>query len=88
MKTKLYLYGSAISGLIACLCVAPARRYASSAYTLWLSQQPADTLLVHSAARANHLWAAAMLAFVLLAAGLLAAGWRSRRRGASMRQAG
>jgi hypothetical protein len=88
MKTKLYLYGSAISGVLACFCVAPARHYASSAYILWLSQQAADTPLAHSAARANHLWAATMLAFVLLAAVLLVAGLRSRQRGTTMHQMG
>jgi hypothetical protein len=88
MKARLHLYGSTVSALLACLCAAPARHYASNAYTLWLSQQAADTSLARSAARANHLWAATMLAFVLLAALLLVAGLRSRQRGITMHQIG
>ncbi len=88
MKARLYLYGSAISGLLACLCAAPARHYASSAYTLWLSRQATDTPLAHSAARANQVWAAAIVAFVVLAVVLLAAGLRSRQRGSTVTQIG
>ena len=81
MKTKLYFYGSAVCAALACVCAAAARHYASSAYTLWLSQQPANTQLSHGEAAANHLWLATMLGFVIAASVLLFAGlWPLVRR--------
>ncbi len=88
MKTKLCLYGSAASAVLACLCAAPARHYASSAYTLWLSQEPASVQLAQSAARANHLWAGTMLSFAIVAGLLLFAGLRSRQRRTSVSMPG
>jgi hypothetical protein len=77
MKTKLYLYGSAISAVAACLCAAPARHYANSAYSLWLSRGSAGA---HDASKANHLWAGITVAFAFVAAALLFAGLRSSQR--------
>jgi len=66
MKTKLCFYGSAISAVAACLCAAPARHYASSAYSLWLSQTAGNMQLANAVAKTNHSWVWTMLAFAVL----------------------
>jgi hypothetical protein len=45
MKPKLYMFGSAGSAIFACLCAAPARRYAFTAYSLWLSRFSGEQVL-------------------------------------------
>jgi hypothetical protein len=79
MKAKHYFYGSLVSAVLACVCAAPARHYASRAYALWLSQDATALRLSDTAARVNHLWAGTMVGFAVLAGVLLVAGWWSRR---------
>ena len=80
MKRKLYFYGAAVSAVIACVCAAPARQYASNAYTQWLSHNPA----AGDASQANHVWAAIMLVFAVLAGALLFVGVRLRQNAGEM----
>lgn len=69
-----------MSGLLASLCAALARHYASRAYTSWLSPQASDSPLAQGASRANHLWATLMIVFALLTAVLVVTGlWRGRK---------
>ena len=80
MKPKYYFLWSVLSTVLACLCISPARHYASTADTLWFSQNAGSLQMSQAAARADHLWVGAMVGLVALAVVLLFAGLQSRQQ--------
>ena len=80
MKPKHFFFASGISAVLACLCISPARHYASTAYTLWLRENAASLLRSQAAARADHFWVGVMVGLLALAVLLLFAGLQARRQ--------
>ncbi len=83
-KSKMHWYGFITCSCLACLCFLPARLFGFQAYTLWLSQDAGSGQQSRIAAQYNHLWAAAVVLFGLLAVFFLFASYRSRRKAADL----